>query len=136
MTIYCKLDIKHKILLLPPVEKDGIINYNLDIPRLIADGYKLFVEAEYPEEPINRKNHIEYEETETEIREVIIWEETQEEADERIAQEEKERKTQEINNKITELNIMLINELRKGNKENIDVYNEVISGLEEMRDNL
>ena len=73
---------------------------------------------------------------EDDIEEIIVWDETEEEAEARNAADRKRNKTNEINNKITELNIMLINELRKGNKENIDVYNEVISGLEETRDNL
>ena len=87
--MYCKLDKELNQLILPPKNKDGIINYDMDIERLIADGYKLFVE--HPPEPTIRKNHIEYEETETTIEEVVVWEETQEEAEARIAREERER---------------------------------------------
>ena len=33
-------------LYFPPKNKDGVCNYDLDVDRLIADGYKEFVEAE------------------------------------------------------------------------------------------
>ena len=28
----------------PPINKDNHLNYNLDIPQLIADGYKILVQ--------------------------------------------------------------------------------------------
>lgn len=72
-----------------PQNKGSIINYNTNVELMIADGYKLFVEAERP--ITNRKYHIEYKETSTELREVIKYDETQKEADEREKREEKER---------------------------------------------
>lgn len=88
--LYVKLNKETNEIELPPVNKDGIINYNLDIERLIIDGYKLFVEA-HPELS-NRKNHIEYLETDTTIEEVVVWDETQEEADARELEVVKEVK--------------------------------------------
>ena len=133
MTQYAKL--VDDILEFAPKNKGSIINYDLDVEQMIIDGYKLFVPIE--EFPItNRLFHIGYIENTDNIEEIIVYEETQEEADRKEAEDRKRNKTQEINEKIAELNSMLINELRKGNKQNIDVYNEVISGLEEMRDNL
>lgn len=72
-----------------PQNKGSIINYNTNIDLMIADGYKLYVEAEKP--VTNRKYHIGYKETDNEIQEVIVYDETQQEADEREAAEEKER---------------------------------------------
>lgn len=74
----------------PPVNKldEGIMNYNLDTERLIADGYKPLTEVERPE--TNRYYHIEYTESEDTITEVIVYDETQEEADAREAQERQE----------------------------------------------
>lgn len=72
-----------------PQNKGSIINYNANVELMIADGYKLFVEVERPE--TNRRYHIGYNETSSEIQEQIVYDETQEEADEREAQEEKER---------------------------------------------
>lgn len=73
----------------PPINKDGICNYNLDIDLLIQDGYKEFIEAEKP--TTNRFYHIEYTQDTTTVTEVIVYDETQEEADEREAQKEAER---------------------------------------------
>ena len=72
-----------------PKNKGSILNYDLDIEQMLADGYKLFVEVERPE--TNRLYHIGYEETADEILEVIVYDETQEEADAREAQQERER---------------------------------------------
>lgn len=72
-----------------PVNKDGICNYNLDIDRMIADGYKLFIEAEVP--TTNRMYHFEYIENEDNITETVVYDETQEEAEARIARVERER---------------------------------------------
>lgn len=78
-------------LLFPPKNnyKLGILNYDLNIDLLIADGYKPFIAVERPE--TNRFYHIEYEETIDDITEVIVYDETQEEADEREAAAEAER---------------------------------------------
>lgn len=72
-----------------PQNKGSIINYNTNIELMIADGYKLFVEAEKP--VTNRIYHIGYKETDDMIREIIVYDETQQEADAREAAEEKER---------------------------------------------
>jgi len=59
------------VLYFAPENKDNIINYNLDTDRMIADGYKIFVEALRPE--TNRKYHIEYVEESDYIIEAIIY---------------------------------------------------------------
>ena len=73
--------------------EQGIINYNLDIPRLLADGYKLYVEIVKP--ITNRHYHIGYAEYTATIEETIVYDETQEEADARCLLEAKENKIQE-----------------------------------------
>ena len=74
-----------------PVNKDGICNYNLDIERMVADGYKLFIPAEVPPETEIRLYHFEYEENTDNITEIVVFDETEEEAQERIAIEERNR---------------------------------------------
>ena len=69
-----------------PKNKGSILNYDLDIEQMLADGYKPFVEIERPQ--TNRFYHIEYSETDTQISEVLVYDETQEEADEREVHEE------------------------------------------------
>lgn len=49
MTKYVKFINKNQIEY-PPINKGSIFNYNLDIDRLIADGYKPLQEAEKPED--------------------------------------------------------------------------------------
>lgn len=75
----------------PPVNKGNIINYNLNIELLLADGYKPLVPAEVPPETEIRMYHYEYEETETTVNELIVFDETTEEAEARIAKQERER---------------------------------------------
>lgn len=65
----------------PPINNGEVLNYNLDIDRLIADGYKPFVPAEIPE--TNRMYHFEFTETAENVVEVVVYDETQEEADAR-----------------------------------------------------
>ena len=69
-----------------PKNKGSILNYDLDIEQMLADGYKPFVEIERPQ--TNRFYHIEYSETDTQISEVLVYDETQEEANEREEHEE------------------------------------------------
>ena len=69
-----------------PQNKGAIINYNINVELMKADGYKLFVETERP--VTNRIYHIGYNETSDEIQEVVIFDETQEEADRRERDEE------------------------------------------------
>jgi len=89
MTRYAKLI--NDIITFPPINDydRGIMNYNLDIPQLIADGYKEFIEVERPQ--TIRFYHISYDETSSTIEEVIVYDETQEEAEARIAQQERNR---------------------------------------------
>jgi len=87
MTKYAKIITSTQIEFAPK-NKDGILNYDLDVERMLADGYKPFVPCERP--VTNRFYHIEYIETDN-IEETIVYDETQEQADEREAQTEAER---------------------------------------------
>lgn len=51
----------------PPRNKDNIINYDLDVEQLIADGYKEFVPAE---KEIGKAYNITYTQTKTQVREI------------------------------------------------------------------
>lgn len=53
--------------------------------------------------------------------------------EEKQAQKEKERRNQEIDEKIKELQIMALPEVLNGNIENIKLYNNVIDGLNKAR---
>ena len=119
-----------------PQNYNGIINYNLDEDLMRADGWKPLIPAEVPPETEVRMYHFDYEEKTNEIDEIVVFDETQEEAIARKARIEKERKTQEINDKITELETMSQYDIIFGNEENIKCYQDVIKGLEETRDNL
>ena len=74
----------------------------------------------------NHKNGYEIKETETTLE---AWGYTSAE----ITQKEHERRNQEIDEKIKELQIMALPEVLNGNIENIKLYNEVIQGLEQAR---
>ena len=50
--------------------------------------------------------------------------------EEEIEEQEKERRNQEIDSKIKELREMSLIDIMNNNKENIKIYNDVISGLE------
>ena len=76
-----------------PQNKDGVINYNLDVDLMIADGYKPLIKAEIPQ--TIRMYHFEYEEHENDITEIVVYDETQEEADARILEQAKISKIQE-----------------------------------------
>lgn len=91
MAEYVKFIDEHSIEY-PPINKDGIINYNLDIERLIADGYKILVKVERPE--TDRYFEIIYENKDT-INEKVHWLETKKEYDARKLQEAKDAKRQE-----------------------------------------
>lgn len=77
----------------PPINKDNIINYNLDIEQLIIDGYKILIPAIIPPETEIRLYHLEYIENEDNITETVVFDETQEEAEERLLKTAKESKT-------------------------------------------
>lgn len=119
-----------------PQNYNGIINYNLDEDLMRADGWKPLIPAIVPPETEIRMYHFDYEEKTNEIDEIVVFDETQEEAIARKARVEKERKTDEINNKISELETMSQYDIIFGNEENIKCYQDVIKGLEETRDNL
>ena len=76
-----------------PQNKDGVINYNLDVDLMIADGYKLFIRAIVPQS--TRMYHFEYVEHENDITEIVVYDETQEQADARILEQTKVAKIQE-----------------------------------------
>lgn len=128
--------INNKKVIEAPKNKDGICNYNLDVDRMIQDGYKLFVPSSVPPETEIRMYHLEYRENPDNIAEVVVYDETMEEAEQRVARLEKERKTQEINQKISELESMVTDEILFNHEENVEVYREVIQGLKDTRDNL
>ena len=81
MTKYVKY-IDETMVVLPPRNKDGIFNYNLDTELLIEDGYKPLVEAEKPE---GHDYKLRYTEEEDCIREAVILP-TPEELEERERQ--------------------------------------------------
>ena len=65
-------------------------------------------------------------ETETELQ---AWGYTQDE----ITEQEKQRRNSEIDSKIKELQEMSLQDLLEGNKSNIDLYLDVINGLEQAK---
>lgn len=71
----------------------------------------------------NHQQGYEIRETETELQ---AWGLTQDEIDEQA----KQQRNAEIDSKISELQQMAIPDILHGNKENIELYNEVINGLE------
>ena len=97
--MYCKLDKENNRIIPAPVNdlERGIMNYNQNVEMMVADGYKLFVEAE----PYNHKRYhlLTYEETDTEIHETIQWQETEEEYAIRSLEEAKKAKHKENNEK-------------------------------------
>ena len=71
----------------------------------------------------NHKLGYEIRETQTALE---AWGYTSEEMEE----QEKQRRNSEIDNKIKELREMSLTDIMNNNKENIKIYNDVISGLE------
>lgn len=114
------------ILELAPSYKNGILNYNSEYnePKLFEDGYKKFIQAEREE---NHYYNISYQENTHEIIELL------EDITEQVT---KAKKVNEINEKIVVLKQESINELLYGNKENIKIYQDIIKGLIETRNNL
>ena len=74
---------------------------------------------------VSNNHRLGYEIRETEVA-LEAWGLTQEE----IEEQEKQRRNQEIDNKIKELEQMSILDVLHGNTENIKLYNDVIAGLE------
>lgn len=81
--------IDEKTIEYPPINKDGIINYNLDINKLIEDGYRQLIPVDRPE--TTRMYEIRYEYDIT-VNEYIYYLETEEEWQERLFQEAKQNK--------------------------------------------
>lgn len=71
----------------------------------------------------NHNNGYEIRETEQALE---AWGYTQEE----ITEQEKQTRNNEIDQKISELNEMCLPEIMNGNTENIELYKQVIAGLE------
>lgn len=67
-TLYVKFISKNEIEY-APLCKDGIVNYNLDIERMKADGYKPLVEVP---RPIPSDSYIEYKEYKTKVQEILV----------------------------------------------------------------
>jgi hypothetical protein len=80
---------------------------------------------------VENNHNLGYEIKETK-KELQAWGLTQEEKEE----QEKQQKILEIDSKISELETLIIKELRLENQENIQVYNDVIKGLEETKKSL
>lgn len=74
----------------------------------------------------NHQQGYEIREAETELQ---AWGYTEEEKQE----QEKQRRNNEIDQKISELNEMCLPEIINGNTENIELYKQVITGLEQAR---
>lgn len=74
----------------------------------------------------NHRQGYEIRETETALE---AWGYTEEE----IEEQEKQRRNSEIDSKIKELREMSLIDIMNNNKENIQLYNDVIAGLEEAR---
>lgn len=117
----------------PPMNKDGILNYNLDYERLENDGYKIVT---YVERPItDRKYEIRYKNNET-IDEFIYWLETEEEyaarklADAKAKKEEENniKRTNFLNNPIEYKNVLFDSDMEQ--IQNLD-YQERHMGEEE-----
>ena len=132
---YAKLISEREVEIAPQNnEEKGISNYNQDINMMLEDGYLPLYEVEAP--VTERWYELRYNQESAKIQQYVYWLETEEQYEERINQINKQQKIQELNKKINELKSMLINELRLNNIQNIEIYNEVIKGLEETRDNL
>lgn len=80
----------------PPKNKDGIINYYLNIEKLIEDGYKILNPVEKPQ--TDRFYEIQYEDNDT-IDEKIVWLETEKEYMARKLNERKAERLQENDEK-------------------------------------
>jgi len=89
-----------------PINKDGILNYNRNIPQMKKDGYKPLIPAVLPSG--KQKFVIEYTEDETSIRETIRYLETEEECEKRIQAEEINIQIEKLNTQINELDIKRI----------------------------
>ena len=74
----------------------------------------------------NHQQGYEIQEAETELQ---AWGYTQEELDEQA----KQRKIAEINEKIEELKQESVNEILYNNSSNIEIYKDIINGLEETK---
>jgi DNA-binding transcriptional MerR regulator len=77
---------------------------------------------------VSQNHQLGYEIRETEVA-LEAWGYTQEE----IEEQQKIQRNSEIDSKISELQQMALPELLNGNKSNVDLYLDVINGLEQAR---
>lgn len=87
-----------------------------------------YTEKERMDFIVEQSHNLGYEIRETEIG-LQAWGYTEEEKQ----AQERERRNQEIDEKIKELQIMALPEVLNGNIENIKLYNNVIDGLEKAK---
>lgn len=90
-----------------------------------------YTQSQYNDFIVQYNHVLDYEIRRTE-NEIQAWGYTQEE----IEEKEKENKAQFINEKIKILQEMSLKDILHNNIENIKIYNDVISGLEETKNNL
>ena len=86
----------------------------------IGKNYQNVITTDYEDYTVNNRKYI-FENGEVKLN--PNWEEEK-------AQKEKQRRNQEIDSKIKELREMSLIDIMNNNKENIKIYNDVISGLE------
>ena len=108
MTKYAKFDESGNIIF-APINKNGVLNYNLNKNLLKTDGYKEFIEIEKPQD--TRKYKITYFETDENIKEVLNYLETEEEFQERKINEELQLEADSIKATIQDLDFKRIRAL-------------------------
>ncbi len=108
MTKYAKLDEGGNITF-APINKNGVLNYNLNKNLLKTDGYKEFIEIEKPQD--TRKYKITYSETDENIKEVLNYLETEEEFQQRKINEELQLEADSIKATIQDLDFKRIRAL-------------------------
>ena len=117
MTKYVKL--ANGTLEYPPVNKQiengFIFNYNVDIERLKADGFKEFVEAQ---RDINKSYRVSYQEAEEKIVEVL--EDITSELEAQQKEAEVQRQINEIKAQLDEIDRKTIRPLRAGEIQRVE----------------
>lgn len=122
--MYGKL-IENKIIYAPSVKND-IFNYNSEYNRemLLEDGWKPVILAERIDGHFYTSS---YRETNTQIREIL----------EDITDEvKKQEKIQEIQQRISELKEVSLEEIRLNHTNSIEIINDIITGLEKTKEEL
>ena len=90
----------------PPLNKDTVINYNLNEKLMKKDGYKPLILSDKPNN--DRHFEIKYIETEDNIQEIINYLESEEEYTTRKNNENIQSEIDSINNQINEIDIKRI----------------------------